>query len=179
MKVDIIWKLNSVPSPTFCAPCRLYYTAEQDYKARFSHSGQIIIAPSSKSLLFPSCLSLYQGYSLPTVYTDRSGSTDSMSVTIYPQDPDSFPQAAGNGNLGTSSSQEANRHDCLPTNDQSPPKCNGSMGNGTSDVHSTIYPSNHDRMAATSLSKSLQVDGKGVYCFHLSQGYFPQYILKM
>ncbi|XP_060095486.1 leucine-rich repeats and immunoglobulin-like domains protein 1 isoform X2 [Heteronotia binoei] len=97
-----------------------------------------------------------KGYGLPVVCTDCSGSTDSTSVTIYPKDPDGFTTAVENRNPNPSSSEDSKRHDnSMPAaNFQSPPKCNGSVSNSKSDIRGTIYPSNHDRMPATSPSSS-------------------------
>nr|XP_056702674.1 leucine-rich repeats and immunoglobulin-like domains protein 1 [Euleptes europaea] len=105
------------------------------------------------------------GYSLPVVCTDCSGSTDNTSVTIYPKDPYYYPPAVENVHPNPSSSQDSKRHDdSMPAAScQSPPKCNGSVSNSDSpsEVRGTIYPSNHDRMPATSPSKLLQEESKG------------------
>ncbi|XP_060127311.1 leucine-rich repeats and immunoglobulin-like domains protein 1 [Zootoca vivipara] len=102
------------------------------------------------------------GYSLPVVCTDCSGSTDSMSVTIYSKDPDygSLPTETVPPNA--SKSRESSRQDSIPTaNRQGPLKCNGSASSRKSDGSSTIYPSNHDRMPAASPGTPPQPDSKG------------------
>ncbi|XP_061474677.1 leucine-rich repeats and immunoglobulin-like domains protein 1 [Rhineura floridana] len=102
------------------------------------------------------------GYSLPVVCTDCSGSTDSMSVTIYPNDPDYYPLSPETAPPNASSSKESSRHDSISAaNYQGSLKCNGTVSSRKSDVGVTIYPSNHDRMPAASPSKPPLVDSKG------------------
>ncbi|XP_048345591.1 leucine-rich repeats and immunoglobulin-like domains protein 1 isoform X2 [Sphaerodactylus townsendi] len=104
------------------------------------------------------------GYSLPVVCTDCSGSTDSTNVNIYPKDPYYYPSAVENVDPNPPRDKDAKRHDnSVPAATcQSPPKSNGSINNSDSqsDVRGTIYPSNHDRMPA-STSKTLQAESKG------------------
>ncbi|KAL8212749.1 UNVERIFIED_CONTAM: hypothetical protein K2H54_057531, partial [Gekko kuhli] len=91
------------------------------------------------------------GYSFPVVCTDCSGSTDSTNVTICPKDL----TAAENMHPNPSSSKDSKHDNSMPAaNCQSPPKCNGSISNSKSDVRGTTYPSNHDRMPATSPGSS-------------------------
>ncbi|XP_062978120.1 leucine-rich repeats and immunoglobulin-like domains protein 1 isoform X2 [Elgaria multicarinata webbii] len=101
-------------------------------------------------------------YSLPVVCTDCSGSTDSMSITIYPKDPDYYPLPAETVPPNASSSKENSRQDSVPAaNCQSPSKCNGSVSGRKSDVNGTIYPSNHDRIRSASPSTPPREDRTG------------------
>nr|XP_060622385.1 leucine-rich repeats and immunoglobulin-like domains protein 1 [Anolis sagrei ordinatus] len=102
------------------------------------------------------------GYGLPAVYTNCSGSTDSMSVTIFPKDLDYYPLPAET--MPPNASKESSRAcDSIPgTNCPSPPKCNGSTNTrNNSYVGDTIYPSNHDRIPVASPSMSPHADSKG------------------
>lgn len=103
------------------------------------------------------------GYSLPVVCSDCSGSTDSMSVTIYPKDLDYAPWAPETVTPSACSSQELSWPSRAPTTHcQSPSKCNGSTGGQKLETSGTIYPSNHDRMPAAGSCEPLQTDSKGV-----------------
>uniref|UniRef100_UPI003BB8AA0B leucine-rich repeats and immunoglobulin-like domains protein 1 n=1 Tax=Pogona vitticeps TaxID=103695 RepID=UPI003BB8AA0B len=102
------------------------------------------------------------GYTMPVVCADCSGSTDSMSVTIYPKDPDYCPLPAETVPPSVSNSKEPSRHEnMLAAVDQSLPKCNESVSPRDAYISGTIYPSNHDRMTAASPSEAPHVDRKG------------------
>uniref|UniRef100_A0A8D2LBZ0 Leucine rich repeats and immunoglobulin like domains 1 n=1 Tax=Varanus komodoensis TaxID=61221 RepID=A0A8D2LBZ0_VARKO len=101
-------------------------------------------------------------YNLPVVCTDCSGSTESMSVTIYPKDPDYCPRPAEGTPSNASSGKESSRHDRIPAaNSQGLSKCNGMMSSRKADVSGIVYPSNHDRILPAGPSQPAPVDSKG------------------
>lgn len=88
---------------------------------------------------------LPQGYGLPVVCTECSGSTDSESVRPYPKDCQGL-KTVENTHPNALSSREHQRKRGAGTSLLHGQPCNGIASGRRVETDGTLYPSNHDRI---------------------------------
>ena len=117
-------------------------------------------AGSAPSLLSSS----RKGCGLPAGCTDCGGSTDSISVHIYPTEPERYAEGlrtADNACPTAAGGREHGRTRAAGSGRLHPPPCNGTAGGKRLEADGTLYPSNHDRMRPGSRASPLLADGRG------------------
>uniref|UniRef100_A0A8D0L8J2 Leucine rich repeats and immunoglobulin like domains 1 n=1 Tax=Sphenodon punctatus TaxID=8508 RepID=A0A8D0L8J2_SPHPU len=105
-------------------------------------------------VLSPPALFPPQGYVLPIVCADCSGNPEGMNVTIYPTSSEYYPQSGEDTHQYMLSSREPDslRH----------AQCNGIGGSSKRmERNGTVYPSNHDRIAASCANQPQHSERKG------------------
>uniref|UniRef100_A0A8C4K5W0 Leucine rich repeats and immunoglobulin like domains 1 n=1 Tax=Dromaius novaehollandiae TaxID=8790 RepID=A0A8C4K5W0_DRONO len=104
------------------------------------------------------------GYGLPVVCTDCSGSTDSMNVHIYPKESEYYSEGLktmDNTYENALSSKERSRKRGAGTSLLHPQQCNGIANSKRVETDGTLYPSNHDRMRPAGTASPLLADNHG------------------
>ncbi|XP_075289333.1 leucine-rich repeats and immunoglobulin-like domains protein 1 [Opisthocomus hoazin] len=104
------------------------------------------------------------GCGLPAGCTDCGGSTDSISVHIYPTEPERYAEGlrtADNACPMAAGGREHGRTRAAGSGRLHPPPCNGTAGGKRLEADGTLYPSNHDRMRPGSRASPLLADGRG------------------
>ncbi|OXB81525.1 UNVERIFIED_CONTAM: hypothetical protein H355_008373 [Colinus virginianus] len=107
----------------------------------------------------------WQGYGLPVVCSDCSGSTDSMNIHIYPGEAEYY--AEGLKTLDSSypnalsSKERSRKRGAGTTSLPQPQQCNGIASSKRMEADGNLYPSNHDRITPVSTTSPLLADRHG------------------
>ncbi|KAF2981109.1 hypothetical protein EK904_010411, partial [Melospiza melodia maxima] len=122
--------------------------------------GRHFVADHFQLLLSPCCFPfLPQGYGLPVVCTECSGSTDSDSVHPYPKDSQGL-KTVENTHPNALSSREHQRKRGAGTSLLHAQPCNGIASGRRVETDGTLYPSNHDRIRPEGAHGSSQAAAK-------------------
>ncbi|KAI1234549.1 hypothetical protein IHE44_0003605 [Lamprotornis superbus] len=101
------------------------------------------------------------GYGLPVVCTECSGSTDSMNVHIYPKDSESLRTVESTHPSALSSKERHRKRGAGTTSLLHAQPCNGIAPGKRVETDRTLYPSNHDRIRAEGAGGALLADTHG------------------